>query len=70
MHQIAKGLAMGYAADQLMAYRYEEDWSKPVAEWRKELRLVAEQEFEFVAHSRAQSDPASADADAEERLVP
>jgi ubiquinone biosynthesis protein Coq4 len=70
MHQIAKGLAMGYAADQLMAYRYEEDWSKPVAEWRKELRLVAEQDFEFVAHRRGQSDPASAGADAAERLVP
>jgi ubiquinone biosynthesis protein COQ4 len=42
LHQVARGLAMGLAARQLLAYRFEEDWAKPVAEWRRELGLTAE----------------------------
>lgn len=47
LHQVAKGLAMGYAAQSLLAHRFEDDWAKPVAEWRKELGLVDEASFEF-----------------------
>jgi ubiquinone biosynthesis protein Coq4 len=47
LHQVAKGFAMGYAAEPLLAYRLEEDWSKPVEEWRRELNLVEEAAFEF-----------------------
>lgn len=47
LQQIAKGLAMGYAADQLLAHRYEEDWSKSVDAWRRELNLTPERSFEF-----------------------
>jgi ubiquinone biosynthesis protein Coq4 len=53
LHQIAKGLAMGYAADSLLAYRFEQDWSKPVEQWRKELGLVEEQRFDFAAYRGA-----------------
>jgi ubiquinone biosynthesis protein COQ4 len=53
LQQIAKGFAMGYAADQLLAHRYEDDWSKPLAQWRKELGLVPEAAFEFSAYREA-----------------
>jgi ubiquinone biosynthesis protein COQ4 len=53
LHQISKGFAMGYAADQLLAHRYEDDWSKPVDAWREELGLVAETSFEFSAYRGA-----------------
>src|ERR1051326_4405601 len=35
LHQIAKGLAMGYAARSLVAERFEDDWSKSVEQWRR-----------------------------------
>lgn len=47
LHQVAKGLAMGFAARSLVAERFEDDWAKPVAEWRKELGLVDERFFDF-----------------------
>lgn len=47
LHQVAKGLAMGIAARSLVAERFEDDWSKTVAEWRKELGLVDERLFDF-----------------------
>lgn len=47
LRQIAKGLAIGYAADQLLAYRYEENWEKPLVEWRRELGLIEEDRFDF-----------------------
>jgi ubiquinone biosynthesis protein COQ4 len=47
LHQVAKGLAMGFAATSLVAERFEEDWSKTVDEWRKELGLVHEASFDF-----------------------
>lgn len=50
LRQIAKGLAIGYAADQLLAHRFEEDWAKPLAQWRRELRLTEESCFEFTTH--------------------
>ena len=49
LHQIAKGLAMGYAARSLVAERFEDDWSKPVEQWRRELGLVHEATFDFEA---------------------
>jgi ubiquinone biosynthesis protein COQ4 len=47
LHQVAKGLAMGYAARSLLAARFEDDWAKPVAEWRRELGLTDEASFAF-----------------------
>jgi ubiquinone biosynthesis protein Coq4 len=47
LQQVAKGFAMGYAAEPLLAYRFEEDWSKPVEEWRRQLNLVEEAAFDF-----------------------
>lgn len=47
LEQVAKGLAMGLAARSLVAERFEDDWSKPVSEWRKELGLVHESLFDF-----------------------
>jgi ubiquinone biosynthesis protein COQ4 len=49
LEQIAKGLAMGFAARSLVAERFEEDWSKPVDTWRAELRLVPVTAFDFAA---------------------
>ena len=48
LRQIAKGLAMGHGARSLLACRFEDDWAKPVAQWRKELGLVDEESFDFV----------------------
>ena len=56
LHQIAKGLAMGYAADSLLAHRFEDDWSKPVEQWRKELGLTLERDFDFAAYRRAEDE--------------
>ena len=47
LNQVAKGLAMGYAARSLVGQRFEEDWAKPVEEWRRELGLVPERSFAF-----------------------
>ena len=47
LHQIAKGLAMGFAARSLVAERFEDDWSKPVEQWRRELGLVHEASIDF-----------------------
>lgn len=49
LHQVAKGLAMGYAARSLVAERFEDDWSKTVEEWRQELGLVHEATLDFGA---------------------
>jgi hypothetical protein len=38
---------MGFAARSLLPYRFEEDWSKPVAEWRRELGITDEASFDF-----------------------
>jgi ubiquinone biosynthesis protein COQ4 len=50
LRQVAKGLAMGFAAKSLVAERFEDDWTKPVEEWRKELGLVHEASFDFEAY--------------------
>lgn len=47
LEQIAKGLAMGYAARSLVAERFEDDWSKPVSAWQEELGIVPEASFDF-----------------------
>jgi ubiquinone biosynthesis protein Coq4 len=47
LKQISRGLAIGYAADQLLAHRFEEHWDKPLAQWRRELGLVEESKFDF-----------------------
>lgn len=47
MHKMAKGFAMGYAAQSLVGQRFEEDWAKPVEQWRSELGLVHEHSFTF-----------------------
>ena len=47
LQQVAKGFAMGYAAEPLLAFRFEEDWATPVEEWRRRLRLVPEDAFVF-----------------------
>lgn len=52
LHQIAKGFALGYAADQLVAHRYEEAWDKPLAQWRRELGLVSEEQVDFATYRR------------------
>jgi ubiquinone biosynthesis protein Coq4 len=66
LQQIAKGLAMGHATRSLLAHRFEDDWSKPVAQWRKELGLVDEKSFDFAARTEAGSSPSSA----RDRAVP
>ena len=52
LSQIGKGLAMGFAARSLVAERFEDDWSKPVEQWRKELGLVDEASFDFEAFQK------------------
>lgn len=47
LEQVAKGFAMGYAAEPLLAWRFEEDWARPVEDWRRQLRLVDEASFVF-----------------------
>jgi ubiquinone biosynthesis protein COQ4 len=47
LHQVAKGFAMGYAARSLLGKRFEEEWAKPVEQWRRELGIVEEGSFEF-----------------------
>jgi ubiquinone biosynthesis protein COQ4 len=47
LHQVGKGLALGYVARSVVGQRFEDDWSKPVAEWRRELGLVPEEAFEL-----------------------
>jgi ubiquinone biosynthesis protein COQ4 len=47
LQQVAKGFAMGYAAEPLIAYRFEEDWARPVADWRRQLNLVEEAAFDL-----------------------
>lgn len=50
LQQIAKGFALGYAADQLLAYRFEEGWAKPLTEWQRELGLLTEKQLDFAAY--------------------
>jgi ubiquinone biosynthesis protein Coq4 len=66
LQQIAKGLAMGHAARSLLAHRFEDDWSKPVAQWRKELGLVDEKSFDFAPRAEA----VSSASPARDRAVP
>jgi ubiquinone biosynthesis protein COQ4 len=47
LQQVAKGFAMGLAAEPLLAFRFEEDWARPVEEWRRVVRLVPEDRFVF-----------------------
>jgi ubiquinone biosynthesis protein Coq4 len=47
LRQIARGLAIGYAADQLLAHRFEQDWAKPLEAWRRELGLIEESTLDF-----------------------
>ncbi len=58
LRQIARGLAIGYSADQLLAHRFEEQWDKPLSVWRRELGLIEESLFDFHAyrHGAAQHD--------------
>jgi ubiquinone biosynthesis protein Coq4 len=64
LHQIAKGFALGYAADQLVAHRYEEAWGKPLVQWRRELGLLSETQLDFSAYRR---EPGAANTTAESR---
>jgi ubiquinone biosynthesis protein Coq4 len=50
LKQIARGLAIGYAADQLLAHRFEDDWAKPLETWRRELGLIEESKFDFQSY--------------------
>lgn len=52
LQQVAKGFAMGYAAEPLIAYRFEDDWETPVEEWRLRLNLVDEAAFKFRPEAR------------------
>jgi len=52
LQQVAKGFAMGYAVRSLVGERFEENWAKPVAEWRRELGLVAEDAFDLAGAVR------------------
>ncbi len=47
LHQVAKGLAMGYGSRSLVGMRFEDDWAKPVEAWRRELGLVPEDALAF-----------------------
>ena len=47
LHQVSKGLAMGFAAKPLIAERFEDDWAKPVERWRRELNLITEPSFDL-----------------------
>jgi ubiquinone biosynthesis protein Coq4 len=47
LEQVAKGFAMGYAAEPFLAWRFEDDWARPVEDWRRQLRLVGEDSFVF-----------------------
>jgi ubiquinone biosynthesis protein COQ4 len=38
--EIARGLQMGKQAKPLFAQKWEEDWKKPLIQWKKELNLV------------------------------
>lgn len=59
LRQVAKGLAMGFASRSLVAERFEDDWSKTVEAWRKELGLVDEKDFDFdVFRRRDAKEPA------------
>jgi ubiquinone biosynthesis protein COQ4 len=51
LEQVAKGFAMGHAADSFLAWRFEDDWAKPVEEWRRQLGLVDEASFAFRSES-------------------
>jgi ubiquinone biosynthesis protein Coq4 len=61
LHQMAKGLAMGYAAKSLVGQRFEEDWSKSVEEWRRDLNVVDESLFEFRSGRSERSGSSSRD---------
>jgi ubiquinone biosynthesis protein Coq4 len=52
LHQVAKGLAMGYTARSLVGERFEDDWAKPVRVWRVELGLEDEASFAFSPAAR------------------
>lgn len=59
LRQISIGLAMGYAADQLLAHRFEEHWERPLSQWRRELRLIEQERFDFSVYgSRGADEPA------------
>jgi ubiquinone biosynthesis protein Coq4 len=47
LQQVAKGLAMGFAAKSLLAHRFEDDLARPLERWRRELNLVAEASLEI-----------------------
>lgn len=49
LRQVGKGLVMGYRTEPFLGHRYEEDWSKPVEAWRRELGLLAECAVEIEA---------------------
>jgi ubiquinone biosynthesis protein Coq4 len=53
LHQVAKGLALGYSAKSMVGQRFEDGWAKPVEQWRKELGLVHEAAFDFPAGHEA-----------------
>ncbi|HLK38883.1 MAG TPA: Coq4 family protein [Polyangiaceae bacterium] len=53
LHEVAKGFAMGYAARQLLGQRFEEQFAKPVAQWRLELGLVDSKAVAFADDARA-----------------
>lgn len=64
LHQVAKGFAMGYTARSLLGQRFEDDWAKPVEQWRRELGLVEERTLDF---RRDEIDPLPSGATGESR---
>ncbi|WP_301255618.1 Coq4 family protein [Eleftheria terrae] len=47
LSQIAKGWLLGFAAQPLLAQRFEDDWARPVEQWRRELGLVHERSLDL-----------------------
>lgn len=39
LHAISKGFRLGLAADIVIAYKFEDDWQRPIEHWREEVGL-------------------------------
>ena len=42
LRSLAQGFQMGLDADLVIARKLEDGWDRPLADWRKELKLPAE----------------------------
>ena len=61
LHEVAKGFAMGNAARQLLGQRFEDQFAKPVAEWRRELGITDSNSFRFPGEVAAPAAPRAVD---------